>query len=86
MLAIASLATGFVVAAITPSHALTGQDLGGAKDLRPIDLHGMVEGVTGDEGAARPGGAAGYDSTTRHDGTAALDGLGLERTVPGYDG
>ncbi|MFD7130728.1 hypothetical protein [Streptomyces sp. NPDC059894] len=29
MLAIASLATGFVVAAITPSHGLAGQDLDG---------------------------------------------------------
>ncbi|MER6961867.1 hypothetical protein [Streptomyces sp. NPDC000618] len=29
MLAIASLATGFVVAAITPSHGLGGEDLGG---------------------------------------------------------
>lgn len=29
MLAIASLATGFVVAAVTPSHGLTGADLEG---------------------------------------------------------
>ncbi|MDX3247885.1 hypothetical protein [Streptomyces sp. ME18-1-4] len=29
MLAIASLATGFVVAAITPSHGLGAEDLGG---------------------------------------------------------
>jgi hypothetical protein len=29
MLAIASLATGFVVAAITPSHGLAADDLGG---------------------------------------------------------
>ncbi|MFD5271832.1 hypothetical protein [Streptomyces sp. NPDC058335] len=29
MLAIASLATGFVVAAITPSHGLGGEDLDG---------------------------------------------------------
>lgn len=29
MLAIASLATGFVVAAITPSHGVGGEDLGG---------------------------------------------------------
>ncbi|MET9367325.1 hypothetical protein ABZY00_05625 [Streptomyces griseoflavus] len=29
MLAIASLATGFVVAAVTPSHALGGTALGG---------------------------------------------------------
>lgn len=33
MLAIASLATGFVVAAVTPSHALGDTPLGGVTDV-----------------------------------------------------
>ncbi|MCT9077419.1 hypothetical protein [Streptomyces fulvoviolaceus] len=59
MLAIASLATGFVVAAITPSHAL-GDDLGDIdvdKTLSTLDhtiasesLDGVNEGALGQNG------------------------------------
>ncbi|MFF4357349.1 hypothetical protein [Streptomyces sp. NPDC001604] len=62
MLAIASLATGFVVAAISPSqhadHQVVGdhQTLG---DLGVEDTVGTVTHTTGDEGLAGPGKALG---------------------------
>ncbi|MFH8804007.1 hypothetical protein ACH4F6_31215 [Streptomyces sp. NPDC017936] len=59
MLAIASLATGFVVAAITPSHGLGGQDHDGLNvgdTLSRVDpalvgdsLAGLEEGAPGGE-------------------------------------
>ncbi|MFE0450687.1 hypothetical protein ACFW2D_05240 [Streptomyces sp. NPDC058914] len=59
MLAIASLATGFVVAAITPSHGLGGDNLDGLNvgdTLSTIDpavaedsLSGVDEGALGGE-------------------------------------
>ncbi|MFM9555959.1 MULTISPECIES: hypothetical protein [Streptomyces] len=43
MLAIASLATGFVVAAITPSHGLEAADaLGKADGLSKLDVEGTL--------------------------------------------
>lgn len=53
MLAIASLATGFVVAAITPSHAL-GEDLGNLdvdKTLSTLDHTVAPDSPDGDEDA-----------------------------------
>ncbi|MET7377267.1 hypothetical protein ABZT08_00300 [Streptomyces sp. NPDC005526] len=47
MLAIASLATGFVVAAITPSHASGHDPLG---DLNMKDTVGSVDDVVGHDG------------------------------------
>jgi hypothetical protein len=41
MLAIASLATGFVVAAVTPSHAL-GENLGGLELDKTLDTVGQT--------------------------------------------
>ncbi|MBJ7902292.1 hypothetical protein ABZW47_22815 [Streptomyces sp. NPDC004549] len=46
MLAIASLATGFVVAAITPSHATED---GALKDLRVTDTLGTVDHLVSQE-------------------------------------
>ncbi|MEU6242619.1 hypothetical protein [Streptomyces sp. NPDC047024] len=46
MLAIASLATGFVVAAITPSHA---HEDGVVKDLRVTDTLGTVDHLVSQE-------------------------------------
>lgn len=46
MLAIASLATGFVVAAVTPSHA--AED-GALKDLRVTDTLGTVDHLVSQE-------------------------------------
>ncbi|MGW2781305.1 hypothetical protein ACWC3X_08665 [Streptomyces populi] len=54
MLAIASLATGFVVAAITPSHALSGNTLSDpdVKDTLSSVDHAVDTGDLGaDEGA-----------------------------------
>lgn len=54
MLAIASLATGFVVAAITPSHAADHAGLGDLdiKDtLSTVDHTIDHDGLAGDEGA-----------------------------------
>lgn len=46
MLAIASLATGFVVAAITPSHGLEAADpLGKTDALSKLDVEGTLGGV-----------------------------------------
>ncbi|MEE1762657.1 MULTISPECIES: hypothetical protein [unclassified Streptomyces] len=46
MLAIASLATGFVVAAITPSHGLEAADTLGKTDaLSKLDVEGTLGGV-----------------------------------------
>jgi hypothetical protein len=46
MLAIASLATGFVVAAITPSHGLDAADtLGKADGLSKLDVGGTLDTV-----------------------------------------
>jgi hypothetical protein len=46
MLAIASLATGFVVAAITPSHGLDAADtLGKADGLSKLDVEGTLDTV-----------------------------------------
>ncbi|MEU8977267.1 hypothetical protein [Streptomyces sp. NPDC048309] len=60
MLAIASLATGFVVAAITPSHALDGDAL---SDLHVGDALSTVDHAIGSEGPAvddrAPGGHKG---------------------------
>ncbi|WP_338899811.1 hypothetical protein WBG99_32715 [Streptomyces sp. TG1A-60] len=43
MLAIASLATGFVVAAVTPSHGLdAGETLGKADALSKLDVEGTL--------------------------------------------
>ncbi|MFE4415103.1 hypothetical protein [Streptomyces sp. NPDC056821] len=47
MLALASLATGFVVAAITPSHAVGHDGLG---DRSVKDIVGTVDQVVGQEG------------------------------------
>ncbi|MFE5140705.1 hypothetical protein [Streptomyces fagopyri] len=49
MLAIASLATGFVVAAITPSHALDSSALG---DLHVDDTLSSVDHTLGSESLA----------------------------------
>ncbi|WP_405917807.1 hypothetical protein [Streptomyces sp. NBC_00728] len=49
MLAIASLATGFVVAAITPSHALSGDSL---KDLNAHDTLSSVDHAVGSDNLA----------------------------------
>ncbi|MFF6996698.1 hypothetical protein ACFY93_17340 [Streptomyces sp. NPDC008313] len=54
MLAVASLAAGFVVAAVTPSHALDSAALGGldAKDtLSALDHTVDTDGVALDEHA-----------------------------------
>ncbi|MFJ6564327.1 hypothetical protein ACIQMV_31595 [Streptomyces sp. NPDC091412] len=47
MLALASLATGFVVAAVTPSHAVDHDGLG---DRSVKDIVGTVDQVVGQEG------------------------------------
>ncbi|WP_369244642.1 hypothetical protein [Streptomyces sp. R41] len=49
MLAIASLATGFVVAAITPSHAVDGDVLG---DLNVNDTLSTVDHTIGSDSPA----------------------------------
>ncbi|WP_328665220.1 hypothetical protein [Streptomyces sp. NBC_00328] len=49
MLAIASLATGFVVAAITPSHALSGDTL---SDLNANDTLSSVDHTAGTDSLA----------------------------------
>lgn len=49
MLAIASLATGFVVAAITPSHALSGDSLNG---LNVNDTLSSVDHTVGSDNLA----------------------------------
>jgi hypothetical protein len=54
MLAIASLATGFVVAAITPSHGLGGEDLDGLNvgdTLSTLDQTVASDSLAVDEGA-----------------------------------
>ncbi|MEU6811538.1 hypothetical protein ABZ920_21635 [Streptomyces sp. NPDC046831] len=51
MLALASLATGFVVAAITPSHA-AGHDALGAVDVE--DAFGTVEHTVSPDSLALP--------------------------------
>ncbi|MET8130716.1 hypothetical protein ABZV24_01825 [Streptomyces sp. NPDC005251] len=56
MLAIASLATGFVVAAITPSHALSGNAL---SDLNPNDTLSTVDHTIGSDNLAVAEGALG---------------------------
>lgn len=50
MLAIASLATGFVVAAITPSHATRHEVVGDPHVSGTVD---SADGVIGEEGLAR---------------------------------
>ncbi|GAB2965028.1 hypothetical protein GCM10027075_75950 [Streptomyces heilongjiangensis] len=45
MLAIASLATGFVVAAVTPSHGLDADALGKADGLSKLDVEGTLDSV-----------------------------------------
>jgi hypothetical protein len=60
MLAIASLATGFVVAAITPSHALDGDAVGGLNvndTLSTVDHTLSGDSPAVDQGA--PGGEKG---------------------------
>ncbi|MEU8652182.1 hypothetical protein [Streptomyces sp. NPDC048737] len=49
MLAIASLATGFVVAAITPSHGAGGEDLAG---LNVGDALGSLDHTIADDSPA----------------------------------
>jgi hypothetical protein len=56
MLAIASLATGFVVAAITPSHALSGDAL---SDLNVNDTLSTVDHTVGSDNLAVDEGALG---------------------------
>ncbi|MFD5812724.1 hypothetical protein ACFV06_08035 [Streptomyces sp. NPDC059618] len=56
MLAIASLATGFVVAAITPSHALSGDTL---NDLNVNDTLSKVDHTVGTDNLAVDEGALG---------------------------
>ncbi|WP_328455283.1 hypothetical protein OG780_36000 [Streptomyces sp. NBC_00386] len=56
MLAIASLATGFVVAAITPSHALSGDTL---SDLNANDTLSSVDHTVGTDSLAVDEGALG---------------------------
>ncbi|MEU4167321.1 hypothetical protein AB0F46_10575 [Streptomyces sp. NPDC026665] len=54
MMAIASLATGFVVAAITPSHALSGDtlsDLNVNDTLSSLDHTVAADSLAVDEGA-----------------------------------
>lgn len=54
MLAIASLATGFVVAAITPSHGLGGENLDGldvGDTLSTLDQTVASDSLAVDEGA-----------------------------------
>lgn len=52
MLAIASLATGFVVAALTPSHAAEHEGHG---DLNVKDSLSAVDHALGDDGAGTDG-------------------------------
>ncbi|MEU4090219.1 hypothetical protein ACWD4F_05875 [Streptomyces aureus] len=56
MLALASLATGFVVAAITPSHALSGDNL---NDLNVNDTLSSVDHTVGTDNLAIDDGALG---------------------------
>lgn len=56
MLALASLATGFVVAAITPSHALSGDTL---HDLNVNDTLSTVDHTVGTDNLAVDDGALG---------------------------
>ncbi len=56
MLAIASLATGFVVAAITPSHALSADTL---SDLNANDTLSSVDHTVGTDNLAVAEGALG---------------------------
>lgn len=56
MLALASLATGFVVAAITPSHALSGDTL---NDLNVNDTLSTVDHTVGTDNLAVDDGALG---------------------------
>jgi hypothetical protein len=72
MLAIASLATGFVVAAITPSHgaAITPShclDAGALGNLDVDDTHSTLDRTTADDGVLGGGGKAGHGegSTSR---------------------
>ena len=58
MLAIASLATGFVVAAITPSHGVGGEDLG---DLNVGDTVSTLDHTAAQESPALDEGAPGQD-------------------------
>ena len=58
MLAIASLATGFVVAAITPSHGLGGEELG---DLNVGDTLSSLDHTVAQEGPALDDYAPGQD-------------------------
>ncbi|RZU18247.1 hypothetical protein EV567_3179 [Streptomyces sp. BK239] len=54
MLAIASLATGFVVAAITPSHSTAGEELDGLNvgdTLSTLDHTVAADSLSVDEGA-----------------------------------
>lgn len=65
MLAIASLATGFVVAAITPSHGLDAGDLG---NLDVDDAHSTLDRTTADEDLLGRGEQSGHGggSTSRN--------------------
>ncbi|MFD4607479.1 hypothetical protein ACIOC2_24190 [Streptomyces sp. NPDC088337] len=60
MLALASLATGFVVAAVSPSHAVDHDGLG---DRSVKDIVGTVDQVVGEEGLA-----TGDDASGQHHG------------------
>ncbi len=61
MLAIASLATGFVVAAITPSHGLAGDALG---DLSVDDALSALDHTVASDSLAVDESALGGDSPT----------------------
>ncbi|MFG2882645.1 hypothetical protein ACGFYV_10065 [Streptomyces sp. NPDC048297] len=58
MLAIASLATGFVVAAITPSHAA---EKGALEDLKVTDTVGTVDHLVSQDSLSLDEGALGQE-------------------------
>ncbi|MGW1006517.1 hypothetical protein [Streptomyces sp. NPDC002520] len=58
MLAIASLATGFVVAAVTPSHAAGP---GGVDDLKVTDTLGTVDHLVSQESLSLDEGTLGQE-------------------------
>ncbi|MFF3816598.1 hypothetical protein ACFYYD_08260 [Streptomyces bluensis] len=65
MLAIASLATGFVVAAVTPSHGLDARTLGN-QDVD--DTHSTLEGTIAGEGPTASGNTLGQGGQDGHGG------------------
>ncbi|PSM38012.1 hypothetical protein C6Y14_39255 [Streptomyces dioscori] len=61
MLAIASLATGFVVAAVTPSHSLDGDALNSLSTLDVQDTLSTVDQTIGEGSLATDDTAPGQD-------------------------